>query len=55
MRIPAPEIETLVSTKLAGLFHDPIALMEKVVRIPNDREYMAPREEPRFRPAFRKK
>ena len=29
MRIPAPEIEVLVSNKLAELFDDPIALVEK--------------------------
>jgi DNA invertase Pin-like site-specific DNA recombinase len=31
MRIPAPEIETLVCTRLAELFNDPIALVERVV------------------------
>ena len=34
IRIPAPEIETLVSNKLAELFDDPIALMERVVGSP---------------------
>ncbi|MCO5057210.1 MAG: hypothetical protein M9905_04850 [Rhizobiaceae bacterium] len=34
MRIPASEIETLVLNKLAELFDDPIALMEKVAVSP---------------------
>lgn len=41
MRIPAPEIETLVSTKLAELFDDPITLMERASIPPAAPDVMA--------------